>query len=389
MFKNRIQSDKGMIENDVIERIAYITSELDQIIDITKKKEIVKDTVQLQIPLTMGSIFKYLVMRNITKGRMAFSTYLSGKEMGLSCGIKSKESLIKITKRIGLGQLKFHTLDEHKITIEIHDSLSSKGIKESGQHICFFEAGFLSGVVENILGRKVDFREVECRSQGEHKYCVFKMLQPGEEIKIEGVTIPLVNVEHYSSENVKMLTSLAAHSIAAIENTLIFETTKKQALVDHLTGVFNHRFFQQTIRTEMSRAHRFKAPLSLLMCDIDNFKMFNDKFSHMTGDEVLRKVAETLVSSVRSIDYVTRYGGDEFAIILPQTNLKGAKIVAKKIIGQVKEIGSLVKKYNNKLGITVGAAAFDPKARIDPAQLIDKADKALLKAKTSKSSLGF
>ena len=193
MDRNLLESGKDILGSDVIERIAYITSELDQIIDITKKKDIPKDSVQLQIPLTMGSIFKYLVMKNITKGRMAFSTYLSGKELGFSCGIKNKEALLKVTKRIGLGRLKFLSLNENKIIIEIHDSLSSKGVKQSDHPICFFEAGFLGGVLENILNRKVDFKEIQCRSNGKHKYCVFQMLEPGEEIKIEGVTVPVLN----------------------------------------------------------------------------------------------------------------------------------------------------------------------------------------------------
>lgn len=389
MAKNRLQLDKGMLGSDVIERVAYITSELDKIVDITKKKEISEDNVQLQIPLTMKSIFKYLVMKNITKGRMALSTYLSGKDLGLSCGIKNKEALFKIIKRIGLGRLKIRTLDENKIIIEIHDSLSSKGVKHSNHQTCFFEAGFLSGVIENMIGRKVDIKEIQCRSKGDHKYCVFQMLELGEEIKIEGVTIPVVNLKNYSSENVKMLTSLAAHAIAAIENALIFETTKKYALVDHLTGVFNHRFFQQTIRSEMSRAYRFGTPLSLLMCDIDNFKMFNDKFSHMVGDEILKKVAGILAGSLRTIDYVTRYGGDEFAIILPQTNLEGAGVAAKRLSNHVKELGSTVKKYNKSLGITIGIASLELKTKIDATQLIDKADQALLKAKASGVLIGL
>ena len=214
--------------------------------------------------------------------------------------------------------------------MEIHDTLSSRGVNKSGHFTCFFEAGFLSGVMENIIHKKADFKEIQCRAKGD-KACniaSFQMLEPGEEIKIEGMTIPVSNPKNYSSENIKMMTSLAAHAITTVESVLIFESTKKQALVDHLTGIFNHRFFQQTIRTEMSRACRFKTPLSLLMCDIDNFKMFNDKFSHMAGDEILKKVAETFVSSIRSIDYVTRYGGDESAIILPQTNLEGALVAA-------------------------------------------------------------
>ena len=186
-----------------------------------------------------------------------------------------------------------------------------------------------------------------------------------------------------------MLTSLAAHSIAAIENALIFETTKKHALVDLLTGVYNHRFFQQTIRTEISRAYRFGTPLALLMCDIDNFKTFNDKFSHLVGDEVLKKVAGILAGSLRAIDYVTRYGGDEFAIILPQTNLEGALVAAKRISSNVKELGSTAKKYNKNLGITIGIASLNLKSKIDATQLIDKADRSLLKAKASGVLIGL
>jgi diguanylate cyclase (GGDEF)-like protein len=387
MTKNRLQPE-AMIGNDVIERIAYITSELDDIVGQTKNKTATKNHVaQIPTSLSMDAIFKCLVQKNISKGRMAFSTYLAGKEFGLSCQIKTKEELSKLAKRVGLGIIKYHSFTEEKVVIEIKNTFSSGGVKKAHQSLCYFEAGFLSGAVENIIGKKVDFKENHCDAQGKRDSCMFQMLQPGEEIKIEGVTIPLLKLKNYSAENVKMLTSLAAHSIAAIENALIFETTKKNALVDDLTGVFNHRFFQQTIRIEMSRSFRHGHPIALLMCDVDNFKTFNDKYSHMVGDEVLKKIAQVLLNSVRIVDYVTRYGGDEFAIILPQTNLEGALVVANRIISNAKKIK--LSKDSKTLGVTVGVAANNPKNKMDSGDLLSKADQALMKAKATDSSLGF
>ena len=370
-----------LVEENLLERIAYITKELDEVVEITKGIEPPQSNSKIRVPTSIQSIFKYLVLKNVSQGRMALSVYFSGKEVGYATQARTPEAMVKLSRRLDMGKLEIKKFSDDDVCLEIIDGLSSRDVETKDSNVCFFEAGFLGGVAENILGRKVDFREVQCRAHHGGDRCVFKMLKTGEEYRIEGVTIPLLKMKGYSPENVKMLTSLAAHSIAAIENALIFETTRKQSLIDGLTEVYNHRFFQQTIRTELKRAQRHNEHVSLIMCDLDKFKEYNDNYSHLIGDDVLKKVARILIGSIRDIDYVARYGGDEFGIILPKTNYDGALIVAQRLKERIAKCIFPEDGSGKALSVSLGIVSASPDDKIDPKDFINRADQALLAAK--------
>lgn len=114
---------------------------------------------------------------------------------------------------------------------------------------------------------------------------------------------------------------LANQAAAALENERLYRRAEQQAIRDGLTGLYNHRHFQERLRQECRRAHRYGTPLSLLMLDLDDFKTFNDQFGHQTGDEALREVGQILFAVTRrGVDLAARYGGEEFAVILPHTH---------------------------------------------------------------------
>jgi diguanylate cyclase (GGDEF)-like protein len=129
----------------------------------------------------------------------------------------------------------------------------------------------------------------------------------------------------------KLLTTVAEYSGRALSNALQFHLTERRATIDGLTDVFNHRFFTDQIRKEFNRARRYKNALAMIMLDIDHFKEYNDANGHLAGDRVLVKVADLIQSSVREIDLVARYGGDEFALILPENDARQGLIVAEKV----------------------------------------------------------
>jgi diguanylate cyclase (GGDEF)-like protein len=146
------------------------------------------------------------------------------------------------------------------------------------------------------------------------------------------------------------------------------------AVKDGLTGLFNRRYFNELIKTEMNRVRRAPASLSLLMLDIDNFKNYNDTKGHPAGDELLKGVAKVLKSSVRAVDMVCRYGGEEFVIILTQADKSVGKILAERIRVQV--------NLYFPTTISIGIATYPEDAEeIEP--LIQKADNALYQAKQS------
>jgi two-component system, cell cycle response regulator len=156
---------------------------------------------------------------------------------------------------------------------------------------------------------------------------------------------------------------------------------EKLSVTDGLTGLFNHRFFQERLREEFRRAQRYSDPVSLIMIDLDHFKTVNDKHGHPFGDKVLRTAAEHIRKSVREPDICARYGGEEFAVILPKTHLSGALTVAERIwrgLGErVHAIGSTEEKVTASIGI-----AFYPSKDVTSSELLVRfADEALYRAK--------
>ena len=139
--------------------------------------------------------------------------------------------------------------------------------------------------------------------------------------RVDGVVV--VETEghrRFSSAEREALQVLANQAAAALENERLYLRAEQQAIHDGLTGLYNHRHFQERLRQEVRRARRYGTPLSLLMLDLDDFKSFNDEFGHQIGDAALREVGEILFSATRrGIDLSARYGGEEFCVILPHT----------------------------------------------------------------------
>ncbi|WP_425269180.1 GGDEF domain-containing protein [Malonomonas rubra] len=151
---------------------------------------------------------------------------------------------------------------------------------------------------------------------------------------------------------------------------------------DALTGLYNHRYFQETLESEMARAKRYQASLSLVLFDIDNFKAVNDSFGHPAGDLVLMNIATAVKGAVRNSDVVARFGGDEFAIILPSTNAAGAKTFAENLRLAVEGIASLIDGQAISATVSLGVVTVLPsQASMSKSELIEIADNNLYQAK--------
>ena len=182
----------------------------------------------------------------------------------------------------------------------------------------------------------------------------------------------------YQSSDVKALESVADICAAAIQNAEYFEQIRQLAYRDGLTGVFNRRYFESRILEELERARRYHAALSVAMIDIDGFKRSNDEFGHLLGDEILKQVSTIFVQNTRKSDIVCRFGGDEFALILPQTSAQSAASAAEKLRQTIAMWD--FPGVPRPVTISTGIAEF-PAAGDNRDELIKSADTALYEAK--------
>ena len=159
------------------------------------------------------------------------------------------------------------------------------------------------------------------------------------------------------------------------------EQLQKMALTDPLTKLGNRATFDMSIKQAAACTQRSGSPYSLLMIDLDHFKNFNDNYGHQTGDSVLRSVADVIKKSARNADICCRYGGEEFAVILPDTKANDAEVLAERIHKYVARVS--LKQPTGRLPITVsiGISCANRKESVEPTQLIEEADRALYLAK--------
>ena len=178
------------------------------------------------------------------------------------------------------------------------------------------------------------------------------------------------------------LSMLALQAAEALVRTRLYGQMEKLATTDGLTGLVNRRTFDAQLRARLREAQRYKRPLSLLLLDIDHFKKVNDTHGHPAGDAVLCGVARLAQAKARETDLVARYGGEEMALVLPETDARGALVIAERIRAAVAAARHPTEQGALDVTVSVGVATW-PGAGDDPEALLEQADKALYRAKQS------
>jgi diguanylate cyclase (GGDEF)-like protein len=239
----------------------------------------------------------------------------------------------------------------------------------------------LLGALEGDERAERTRRAVSARGAGVHALSVgLRSLVDGPEYL--GTISIARHGKAFTREEEELLEYLAGQAVVSIENASLHEAVERQAVTDELTGLANVRAFLVTLDRELERSRRFDTPLALVMVDLDDFKRVNDTYGHQQGDEVLAQVAAVLRETTRELDTAARYGGEELAVVLPQTDVSGAVFLAERMREAIESIK--VRRVDGRGSLSVTASlgvASVPESGFDRADLIAAADAALYAAK--------
>jgi len=183
----------------------------------------------------------------------------------------------------------------------------------------------------------------------------------------------------FSSGDIALIELFGQLVGASIGNIKLFEKIQHQATTDGLTGLVNHKTFYEILEKELWRSRRYGGQISLIMVDVDNLKKINDAYGHRAGDKVIREISRRIKGCIRQIDTAARYGGDEFAVILPNTLLSDANVVAQRMVDAVADSPTTWNKERITLSISVGLGQYD--ADTNPEDITSRSDQALYTAK--------
>jgi diguanylate cyclase (GGDEF)-like protein len=200
---------------------------------------------------------------------------------------------------------------------------------------------------------------------------------PGDPGAVGFLTVYSRSGEHrFAEEEIRELEELAQRAGPAIENARRFREARQLADLDALTGLHNRRYFHETLAREVARAQRYDRKLALVVFDLDDFKAINDRIGHLAGDAVLAETAERVKDVVRSADIACRVGGDEFAVLLPESSTGDADQLYHRLLGAV---GSRPVGQAGRLSVSAGIAELQKDD--DPTTFFERADEALYRAK--------
>ena len=198
----------------------------------------------------------------------------------------------------------------------------------------------------------------------------------------ENRMVGILVVASLPREELEKFLILSAQFALEIKKVLLYETVEKLAITDSLTGLYVRRYFSERLEEELHRSKRHKFKFAFLMIDIDDFKLCNDTYGHLVGDVVLKEMSRIIKEHLRAIDVVSRYGGEEFAVLLPETGPDGAILVAERLRKKIEE--NVFTAYDEKLKVTISTGvSIYPQDATEEKGLIEKADTALYTAKRS------
>ena len=313
--------------------------------------------------------------------------------MDLSAGFELGELLLRILTRalellrVTVGELALFDPNQNDLEIIISHGLSEN---HTGQHMALGE-GVMGAVALSRQPLLVDdYNTWQGRSSQYQDIGYFTSLgvplMAGDELLGVIVVGDSGSERHFSPDELDLFNLFAQEAALAIHNARLFEQMKVLATHDTLTGLYNRRNFFKLAAVELERTVRYKKPLAAIMLDIDKFKKVNDTYGHAAGDQVLQGIAHLCLQSIRIVDIIGRYGGEEFSIILPEADVEQAMIVAERLCAVIASTPFETGRGPVKLTASLGVAALDPE-HADLDVLLDQADQALYLAKQNRNQV--
>ncbi len=332
-----------------------------------KKYKELYESISLTDEITQNIISATNLEEVINMGLMGVSELIPESKRVILFWIEEREGRRLIIGRAGLG-----------IKDEIVSSLS-------------FSLDKSAGVIPRVIEEKRPYQTINAV---EDYYCnqefitrlnlkAFIVLPISLHQKILGVLLVEFNRRSkLLASETKSLSSYAGQLGIALENARLYRVVETLSITDALTQIYNRGYFDRTFERELNRSARYKHPISLIMGDIDHFKIYNDNNGHQAGDKALYKIGQILKKNVRETDFACRYGGEEFVIILTETGKEDVLSKAEELRRRVEEyhFPDEEKQPEGKLTISFGAASF-PEDAITEENLLRKADKALYRSK--------
>ncbi len=256
--------------------------------------------------------------------------------------------------------------------------LQQYSFKEAMETVLKYILRYVPATIYSLTVKGEDIEPVSLRSSKDKENGVkyFRLRREFSSADFEGEVI-LEREEMFSPKEEEIVSTIFEEVMPAIEKILYLEKAVEVAASDPLTSLANRRYFLYWLREDINRANRYKIPLSLLFLDIDGFKSYNDRYGHLAGDEVLRKIGEMMKKLVRKTDIIARYGGDEFAILFPHIGIEEARVVCERIRESIK--GLRIFSDSGYITLSGGLTMYKLGERMS--EFLRRADELLYQAK--------
>ncbi len=292
------------------------------------------------------------------------------------------------------GSIALYEIKRNELTLHTHAGLSAAFVKNERWEV---KPG---GLTEQTL--KAD--EVQCIEDTAATSYFDNPIAEAEGIKsviciplkVHGGVVGILYLDdfvprRFDPEKLQLLVVLGSVAALAVYNAKLHTRTRLLAITDALTGLHNHRYFQEMFEQELERAKRYEKPLSLVLLDVDDFKKFNDVYGHADGDRILATIGKIITKTLRRVDFAFRYGGEEFVVLLPETRLESALQVAERLRERIETETATVLPRKIDRGVTVSVGAvFYPGDGTTREELFDAVDRLLYRAKeTGKNRVYF